>query len=201
MSQTLTDMAPPAQQAVAADPGSTERLELLLGRCARRDEPALRELYELVAPQLFGILLRILRRRALAEEALQDVIVKIWQRADQYMAYRGRAMAWMAAIARYRAIDLLRIQHSNAPLEEVPEEMLADISSAEFLDTTSTERLRRALSDCLGLLSNEQRRCLTLAYMDGYSHDQIANTVASPLGTVKSWMRRGLASLKRCLDS
>ncbi|HKE94770.1 MAG TPA: sigma-70 family RNA polymerase sigma factor [Povalibacter sp.] len=178
-----------------------ERAELLLERCARRDERALRELYQLIAPQLLGVLVRILRRRAVAEEALQDVMVRIWERADQYVAYRGRAMAWMVAIARYRAIDLLRAQQAATPLDDVPPDALADRSATDFFDSTTPERLRKALRDCLGLLSDEQRRCLALAYVDGYSQDQIASAIQSPLGTVKSWMRRGLTSLKRCLDS
>lgn len=176
-------------------------VEVLLSRCAQKDERALQELYQLISGQLFGVLMRILRRRALAEEALQDVMVRIWQRADQYVAYRGRAMAWITAIARYRAIDLLRKQHADSPLDDAPMEALADLSAADFADTTTSQRLRKALSDCFGRLSDEQRRCLSLAYVDGYSQDQIATAIASPLGTVKSWMRRGLASLKRCLDS
>lgn len=196
-SQTLS-AGPSVQPTLAAQ---AMDVELLLSRCAQQDERALQELYQLISGQLFGVLMRILRRRALAEEALQDVMVRIWQRADQYVAYRGRAMAWITAIARYRAIDLLRKQHADSPLDDAPMEALADLTAADFADTTTSQRLRKALSDCFGRLSDEQRKCLSLAYVDGYSQDQIATAIASPLGTVKSWMRRGLASLKRCLDS
>jgi hypothetical protein len=96
--QTLGAGAAPL---LSQDATQVERIELLLGRCAQRDERALQELYQLVSGQLLGILMRILRRRAVAEEALQDVMVKIWERADQYVAYRGRAMAWITAIARW----------------------------------------------------------------------------------------------------
>ncbi len=195
--RTLADAGPLWSQ----DATQAERIELLLGRCAHREERALQELYQLISGQLLGMLMRILRRRAVAEEALQDVMVKIWERADQYVAYRGRAMAWITAIARYRAIDLLRRQQAAAPLDDAPAEALIDISAADFVDSTTSARLRKALSDCLGRLTAEQRRCLELAYVDGYSQDQIATEIASPLGTVKSWMRRGLASLKQCLDS
>src|SRR5215471_18311180 len=85
-----------------------EQLQALLDRCAAADSSALERLYELVSPVLFACLTRILRRRALAEEALQDVFVSIWQRAGQFQSARGRPMAWMVSIARYRAIDLLR---------------------------------------------------------------------------------------------
>ena len=183
------------------DATQAERIEALLGRCAKRDERALQELYQLISGQLLGILMRILRRRAIAEEALQDVMVKIWQRADQYVAYRGRAMAWITAIARYRAIDLLRRQQAATPIDDAPAEALVDITAGDFVDSTSSARMRKALNDCFSKLTAEQRRCLELAYIDGYSQDQIAGEVDSPLGTVKSWMRRGLASLKRCLDS
>ena len=174
----------------------------MLERCAQRDERALQELYQLISSQLLGILMRILKRRAVAEEALQDVMVRIWQRADQYVAYRGRAMAWITAIARYRAIDLLRRQRATATtLDDAPAEALVDVGAADFVDTTTSNRLRKALNDCFVRLTAEQRRCLELAYVDGYSQEQIASEIDSPLGTVKSWIRRGLGSLKRCLDS
>jgi RNA polymerase sigma-70 factor (ECF subfamily) len=198
-SQTLE--APSNVPLSSHDATQAERVEHLLGRCAQRDERALQELYQLISGQLLGVLIRILRRRAVAEEALQDVMVKIWERADQYVAYRGRAMPWITAIARYRAIDLLRRQQAASPIEDAPAEALVDITAADFVDSTTSARMRKALNDCFSKLTAEQRRCLELAYVDGYSQDQIAGEIDSPLGTVKSWIRRGLASLKRCLDS
>jgi RNA polymerase sigma-70 factor (ECF subfamily) len=186
-----------AMEAASGD----DRVEALLSRCAMRDERALAELYELVSSQLFGVLLRILKRRALAEEALQDVMVRVWQRADQFVSYRGRAMAWLSSIARYRAIDLLRSQRTHTSIDDAPAEALTDTSSQDFADATTSQRMRNALGDCLGRLNQEQQRCISLAYVEGYSQDQIATAIGSPLGTVKSWMRRGLASLKRCLES
>lgn len=180
---------------------AADDVEALLGRCALRDEKALADLYRLTSARLFGVLLRMLKNRALAEEALQDVMVRIWQRADQFVAYRGRALAWIMSIARYRAIDLLRAQRSQIALEDAPEEALEDPTAENFVEVTSSQLSRRALDDCFRRLTAEQQRCLSLAYVDGYSHDEIAVTIASPLGTVKSWVRRGLASLKRCLDS
>jgi RNA polymerase sigma-70 factor (ECF subfamily) len=191
----------PSGPLLSQDATQAERIELLLGRCAQRDEHALQELYQLISGQLLGVLMRILRRRAVAEEALQDVMVKIWERADQYVAYRGRAMSWITAIARYRAIDLLRRQQAATSIDDAPAEALVDITAADFVDSTSSARMRKALNDCFSKLTAEQRRCLELAYVDGYSQDQIAGEISSPLGTVKSWIRRGLASLKRCLDS
>jgi RNA polymerase sigma-70 factor, ECF subfamily len=176
-------------------------IETLLGRCALRDSKALNQLYELVAPRLFGVLLKLLRRRALAEEALQDVIVRVWQRAGQFEAYRGRGMAWLVSIARNRAIDMLRSQRTHVSIDDATAAELADYSTTDALEMSSTDKMRAALARCLGGLSQEQRDCITLAYVNGYSHDEIARSVGSPLGTVKSWVRRGLSSLKRCLDS
>ena len=166
-----------------------------------RDQQALAELYEAVSARVLGLLLRILKNRAVAEEALQDVMVRVWQRSDQYAAYRGRAITWILSIARYRAIDLLRAQRMQVPLDEVPEEALADPDAEEFSRAVSSQRSRRALDDCMQRLTPEQQRCLSLAYVDGYSQDEIAMAIESPLGTVKSWVRRGLLQLRDCMGA
>jgi RNA polymerase sigma-70 factor, ECF subfamily len=179
-----------------------ELLQSLLGRCAAADSKALQRLYELVSPILFASVTRILRRRALAEEALQDVFISIWQQAGQFTAVRGRPMAWMMSIARYRAIDLLRRERFAPMLVAQPPENRAidaendsEVSSAAWLP--SAELMKR----CLGLLSDQQTHCLELAFVDGNSHEDIARLMDSPLGTVKSWIRRGLRSLRQCLES
>ena len=179
-----------------------EQLQGLLGRCAAADADALQHLYALVSPILFACVTRILRRRALAEEALQDVFISIWQQAGQFTAIRGRPMAWMMSIARYRAIDLLRRERFAPVLvAEMPEHRATDDepdserSSAAWLP--SAELMER----CLALLSDMQTRCLELAFVDGSSHEDIARLMGSPLGTVKSWIRRALRSLRQCLES
>src|ERR1700683_766329 len=114
----LSNMSTVSQTDVEFD----AQLQSLLGRCASADGAALQRLYELVSPMLFGCLIRMLRRRPLAEEALQDVFVPIWQRAGQYRAERGRPMAGLTSIARYRAIDLLRHERAApALLADLPE--------------------------------------------------------------------------------
>jgi RNA polymerase sigma-70 factor (ECF subfamily) len=180
-----------------------EQLQSLLGRCAAADADALQRLYALVSPILFACVTRILRRRALAEEALQDVFISIWQQAGQFSAIRGRPMAWMMSIARYRAIDLLRRERFAPVLvAEMPERRSIDAeseseggSAAAWLPTS--ELMER----CLNLLSDMQARCLELAFVDGNSHEDIARLIGSPLGTVKSWIRRGLRSLRQCLET
>lgn len=183
----------------ASTPGEAD-IEALLERCADGDRPALERLYRLTSPRLFGVLMRILKRRDLAEDALQDVYVRVWQRARQFDAFRGRATAWLVSIARYRAIDSVRSRRAllslDAPQDETPVDMAA---APESLPESS--RTRAALERCLGLLTDAQRRCVTLAFVYGLSHDDIAATVDSPLGTIKSWVRRGLLSLRQCLES
>src|SRR5262249_25143320 len=177
-----------------------EQLQSLLSRCAAADARALERLYELASPLLFAALTRILRRRSLAEEALQDVFVSIWQRAGQFRASRGRAMAWMMSIARYRAIDLLRHERSAPVLvPDLPErgESADDSQEAAAPWMPAGGLLER----CLGLLTGQQRNCLELAFVGGNSHEAISRLTGNPLGTVKSWIRRGLQSLRQCLES
>src|ERR1700759_2553815 len=125
-----------------------EQLEGLLDRCAAADPSALERLYELASPLLFAALTRILRRRSLAEEALQDVFVSIWQRAGQFQSSRGRALAWMMSIARYRAIDLLRHERSAPVLvPELPDRGADDDKDDSNAWTPAAGLLER----CLGL--------------------------------------------------
>lgn len=175
-----------------------QQLRTLLDRCAAADSSALESLYELASPLLFAALTRILRRRALAEEALQDVFVSIWQRASQFQASRGRPMAWMMSIARYRAIDLLRHERSAPVL--VPD--LPDRADGDDKEESGSWMPASGLLErCLGLLNDQQRSCLELAYVGGNSHEEISRLTGTALGTVKSWIRRGLQSLRKCLES
>jgi len=176
-------------------------IEVLLGRCAARDRAAFAELYQKAAPKLLACLIAILRRRDLAEDALQEVMVRIWQRSDQYHGYRGRPMAWLVSIARYYAIDQLRGRRPVVALDDTVASRVADAQAQESVEASESRGTRSALERCLERLTVEQRRCVVLAYSSGYSHDEIASALASPLGTVKSWVRRGLASLRECLGT
>jgi RNA polymerase sigma-70 factor (ECF subfamily) len=175
--------------------------ELLAG-CARLDRPAFQRLYDGTAPQLLGCLIRILRNRALAEDALQDVYVQVWNRAGQYEPGRGSAWGWLIAVARYRAIDLRRREGrrptgTDMPLEDIP----ADDESVDPSVFGLGERATRMLSHCMGVLQPRQRDCIVLAFQGGLSHAEVATEMGEPLGSVKSWIRRGLSALKRCLES
>jgi RNA polymerase sigma-70 factor, ECF subfamily len=182
-------------------PSFDDQLVRLLGRCAVADSQALARLYTLVSPLLFACITRILRRRALAEEALQDVFINIWQQAGQYSAARGRPMAWMMSIARYRAIDLVRRERFAPALVAQPEELAGAAATEPDGGSAVWAPSAEAMQRCLALLSTQQAHCLELAYVDGNSHEDIARLMASPLGTVKSWIRRALKSLRECLES
>ena len=187
----LDDMSPPA---LASD----EELKSLLERCAAADAAALRRLYDLVAPVLLACLTRILRRPALAEEALQDVFVSIWQRASQFQVARGRPLTWMMSIARYRGIDLLRRErHAPMLLADPPDQEAVEDDRPE---TSTSLASSTTLERCMTLLTAEQQRCLKLAFVEGHSHESIAQITGNPLGTVKSWIRRGLMSLRQCIE-
>jgi RNA polymerase sigma-70 factor (ECF subfamily) len=173
-------------------------LERLILACARRDRQALRQLYELMAGQMLASMARILRRRALAEEALQDVFVSIWQRAKQFESRRGPARIWLMAIARHRAIDVLRTERAEL-YREADVDLLPEPAEAVG-DWSSAGRSAAALARCFEELSGEQRRGIELAFVNGYSHADIARVTGEPLGTIKSWIRRGLASLRLCLE-
>jgi RNA polymerase sigma-70 factor, ECF subfamily len=170
-------------------------LAQLLQRCAAQDSAAFRTLYDKTSPILFARLLRMLRRRSVAEEALQDVYVRIWQRAAQFEVNRGRALAWMVTIARYCAIDLMRRER----LTLVPDEQLAEVPDESAAEPGGDFDKPNNFDFCIGQLNANTQRCLTLAFVEGRSHDEIARITTNPLGSVKSWIRRGLMALKECL--
>jgi RNA polymerase sigma-70 factor (ECF subfamily) len=197
-----TDVNPIGESPAKSPTEFDAQLLSLLGRCAAADSSALQRLYELVSPILFACLTRILRRRALAEEALQDVFVSIWQRAGQFSATRGRPMAWMVSIARYRAIDLLRHErHVPVLVPDLPEHLAAQPETESEASSPAWLPPSGLLEHCLSLLTERQRHCLELAFVGGNSHEAIARLTGSPLGTVKSWIRRGLQSLRQCLEA
>ena len=171
-------------------------LAQLLQKCAAQDTAAFRALYDKTSPILFARLLRMLRRRSVAEEALQDVYVRIWQRAAQFEAHRGRALAWMVTIARYCAIDLMRRERMTL----VTDDALAEVADESAGEPGGIEKPGN-FDTCIGRLNEKTRQCLTLAFVEGRSHDEIARITTNPLGSVKSWIRRGLMSLKECLSA
>ena len=175
-------------------------LEALLSRCAAGDRSALEILYTRVAPILLAVLMRILRRRDAAEDALQDVFVSVWQRARQFDPIRGRALAWLVSMARYRAIDMQRAARPAVALSDASA-LEPQLQSEGPLDAGEMLGTGALLLRCLEQIAAPQRHCLMLAYHEGLTHSEIARAVNEPLGTVKSWVRRSLLALRKCLES
>lgn len=168
-------------------------LERLLAAVALRDRGAFRRLYDASAAHLFGLSLRILKDRALAEEAVQDAYIQIWQHAGEYRSTRGHPLAWMGSIARYRALDALRRRRELVSLDGEDSAFVAPVAE-------SRPAPEAALQRCMERLPEETRRALQLAFVEGYTHGELSRRLQVPLGTLKSWIRRGLARLRECLE-
>lgn len=170
-----------------------------LKRVARGDRLAFRELYDGASPRLFAMILRLVRNRTMAEDVLQDVFLRIWRSAGQYDSGRGTAIAWMVAIARNRAIDLIR--QNVGPLAAArtgDDDLLAEIADPHDAEAvlSDLDGLRR----CLGLIEPEKRACLLAAYYEGASREELAQHYGQPVNTIKTWLHRALASLRQCLE-
>jgi RNA polymerase sigma-70 factor (ECF subfamily) len=171
----------------------------LVEAIARGSRLALKRLYDLESRRLYGIALRIVRRPEVAADVLQEAFIQIWQNARSYSPERGAAEAWLTGIVRFRALDSVRktgreILSGDPALGDAAEE-------PDVIERIGAEAEASALRRCLGILDDVQRRSVVLAFVDGYSHAEIAARVSEPLGTVKSRIRRGLAALKKCLES
>ncbi|HEY1723485.1 MAG TPA: sigma-70 family RNA polymerase sigma factor [Magnetospirillaceae bacterium] len=171
----------------------------LMQRIGRKDQSAFRELYNATSAHLFAIALRIVRQRDLAEDVLQESFVSIWDRALDYDPVRGSVMNWLVTIVRHRAIDTLRRLNVRPEGASSGDEALAFMASSS---DTATDRGadRRALDRCLGELDELPRQVVVYAYAFGYTHEELAARFKTPLGTIKSWIRRSLDRLKHCLD-
>ena len=173
---------------------------LLLRRTAGKDRQAFADLYSATSAKLYGIVLRILRRRDIAEEILQEVYVKIWEKAGDYQAGRASPITWMATIARNRALDEIR-KVAPTSLEDMPAgfDVVSDAASA--FDLLSQNEDGKRLRDCLGGLDPQKREIVVLAYLEGLSRDELGQRFATPVATIKTWLHRSLAQLKDCLGS
>ncbi|MGB0926251.1 MAG: sigma-70 family RNA polymerase sigma factor [Pikeienuella sp.] len=173
----------------------------LLRATAKADRAAFRALYLAASAKLFGVALRICGDRSLAEDALQDAFVEIWRKASGFDAERGKAEAWMAVITRNRAIDLVR-KRGRGPTFGTggadEEEWMTALPDPTAPTDGGAEMI--ALQECLNRLEDQQRDMVLLAYYKGFSREELAARFDAPVNTVKTWLRRGLASLKTCLD-
>ena len=179
------------------------QLIALLDRVALADESALRELYELTSSRLYGVAVRVVSNRDWAEDVLQEAFLNIWRIAGDYKASLSPPMAWMGLIVRSRGLDFLRRRTSERAdtaqeLDEFISETVAG-DSPNPMDVTQASEQALALHQCLSQLDSKQREVVSLAYMRDLSHAELATQLKLPLGTVKSWIRRGLEQLRGCM--
>lgn len=186
----------------------SEELSQLLARAGLGDRAAFATLYQRSSAHLFAVVLRINRDRAQAEDVLQEVYVSVWRAAAGFDSAQSQPMTWLTSIARNRAIDSLRRTHTQPRLysshgdndedTDVYDQTADDAPGP--LELLNQAADARGLHRCLEGLGAAQRQSIALAYFDGLSHAEIAAKLGQPLGTVKSWVRRGLQALKPCLD-
>ncbi|MEK6592934.1 MAG: sigma-70 family RNA polymerase sigma factor [Pseudomonadota bacterium] len=181
---------------------SNARLAALLTQCALRNQQAFADLYRATAAKLFGVTLRILRREDWAEEVLQESYVNIWNHAADYAVQKSAPLTWMTSIARNRSLDWLRRprQENSGAEYEIAVESWQDEAPGP-LEQLMRADAAGALADCLGTLDSRQRQTIVLAFFHGLSHSELAAHLQQPLGTIKTWVRRGLERLKNCLAS
>jgi RNA polymerase sigma-70 factor (ECF subfamily) len=193
---------------------SERSLELsrLLARAGLGDRAAFATLYQQSSAHLLGVILRIQRDRAQAEDILQEVYVNVWRAARSFDAAQSQPLTWLTSIARNRAIDSLRRTQTQPQLRSNFASPDNDNEDSDVYDTVASDAPgpldllsrasdARALATCMEGLSAPQRQSVALAFFDGLSHAEVAENMGQPLGTVKSWVRRALLSLKSCLDA
>ena len=176
----------------------TSDIENFIARIALKDRKAFSKLYETTSAKLFGIVLRILNNRADAEEALQEIYIKIWNNASKYTANNYSPMSWLIAIARNHAIDIIR---ARKPVSvDIDEEFnIADENKTpedEAINTSEGKRIEK----CLTELDQNKANAIRMAYVEGYSYVELAASFKVPINTMRTWLRRSLASLKECLE-
>jgi RNA polymerase sigma-70 factor (ECF subfamily) len=181
----------------AEAPGPSD--QSLIASCARQDRAAFRTLYARWSARMHGVAMRITRDPALAADATHDAFVQVWQQASRFDPNLGEAASWLISLARYRALDLVR-RRGREVLGHEPETEEAD-QGPDPLSALLTSADGGALHRCLLTLTEERRRLVILAFVEGYSHSQLATRLTVPIGTVKSWIRRSLIGLKECLAS
>ena len=180
------------------------QLIALLDRVALADESALKELYEMTSFKLYGVAVRVVSNKSWAEDVLQEAFINIWRIAGDYKASLSPPMAWMCLIVRSRGLDFLRRRTSDrADTVQELDDVLSDTlegDSANPMDTALAGEQAWALHQCLSQLDNKQREVVSLAYLRDLSHGELAEQLKLPLGTVKTWIRRGLEQLRGCMS-
>lgn len=176
------------------------QLAAALIRVATGDRAALRMVYQDTSAKLFGVVLRILNDRSEAEDVLQDIFVTVWRKAASFDPAKASPITWLVAIARNRAIDRLRAGGASRRTE--PIEAAGEVSdpAPPASERVEQAQLQQRLASCLEELEARHAAAIRAAFLDGATYEQLAGRMSVPLGTMKSWIRRGLAKLRACLD-
>jgi RNA polymerase sigma-70 factor, ECF subfamily len=180
---------------------TSEELFNLIALSGQGDRIAFQSLYEATSAKLFGLSLRMLNRRDLAEEALQDAFINIWHHAQNYRPEKAAVMTWMTTIVRNKCLDLLRAMPKESPL--LDDQSYDDWASEDLspLQKLAEKSETKALLMCMSGLAPMQRQAIALSYFKGMPHEELAIHLAQPLGSIKTWIRRGLTALKSCLEA
>lgn len=173
-------------------------IEALIAQIALGDRAAFARLYDATSGKLFAICLRVLKQRAIAEDAMQDAYVKIWKNAARYQVTGHSPMTWLITIARNTAIDRLRGQPKTEDLDTFGDRLAAPGPSPEQSAIAGSEA--RRIGACLDELDGQHRDAVTAAYLDGESYKDLSARLDVPLNTIRTWLRRGLISLKECMS-
>lgn len=175
-----------------------DNLEHLLSLCALGNELAFEQLYQATSAKLFAVALRTVKRKDWAEDILQEAFVNIWHKAHEYHIQKAAAMTWMTHIVRNRAVDWLRRpQHEVLDEDNSIENSIADETLGLF-EQLNQAREQTALNECMKQLDAKNREAIALAFWQGLSHSELAQRLQQPIGTIKTWIRRGLVTLKLC---
>jgi RNA polymerase sigma-70 factor (ECF subfamily) len=171
-----------------------------MARVAAGDRAAFARVYHATSAKLYGIVLRILQRRDLTDEIVQEVYVRIWERAGDFDPGRASPITWMATIARNRALDEVR-KARHVRLDDAPEALdVADEARPADEQVASRHDLKRLLG-CLDRLPPDRKDMVRLAYLDGWSREELARRYGHPVATIKTWLHRSLKQLKDCLGA
>src|SRR5271169_5585464 len=179
---------------------ATDDLAGLLGRIVARDAAAFAALYKATSAKLYGVVARILPRGDAAADALQEAYVRIWEKAGEFDPARGSPLAWMATIARNRALDEVRRVRPGS-LEDLPEGFEPAADEIDPLAARDRSERLAALISCLQALEEEKRAVVLLAYYRGLSREALAQRFGRPTSTIKTWLHRSLAQIRDCLAS
>ena len=174
---------------------------LALAACARGDHAALRRIYDRDSRSLLGVALRIVRHRQIAEDVLHDAFLNIWTRAHSFDPARGAGRGWIYSVVRNQALSLVRSGEREIGVDQDVLDHLGVAAAADagIADAFELREDLGRLHDCLVGLDPAKRNSILYAYVDGCSHSEIAERLASPLGTVKTWIKRGLSALRECM--